>query len=572
MEKKYISIFKRSVWGVAAIIGCSACTDTIDEHYQVSDGVPTKTLWEQIIEQPNLTQFAKVLENVHYYNNGSETKPSSLTYKDLLQQNNKMTVWAPVDGTFDLDAVMADIQNDEYSVGQRFVKNYVNTFSKSVSGSENDSITMLNSKMNVLDNEGKTFKGVDIVESNISASNGILHKLNSTITFLNNLYEYMQVTPEVSSLYKYFHDRDTTYLDENQSVQGGINEEGEITWADSVMVTDSKAFNFSYSYRGMNWSGLNATLTDEDSTYVMIMPTNTGWNKAMAKMLPKYKYMSLPYANKDNKLSEPTTVNPDTLQKFMAEGAVVNRLVFSPNMQKDYTLEDFGHTDSLITTNYAIIDTPYCNNIFKGLEPIALSNGYVYLTDDYLYSTASDIEIEGEDASYLYKDGMNIASGAKTAVVSKENRNQRIEGVVSNGAYIYTTSTNKTSASNISFKLPNILSTKYDVYAVILPENIRDSLNLNPLELKFSATMNFDDGISTDGVSKKSEVFINDTSKVDTVLLFKDFEFPIAYQNVTGAYPTLTLKVEANFIELKNGTYSNSICVDKIILRAKEED
>ena len=102
MEKKYISIFKRSVWGVAAIIGCSACTDTIDEHYQVSDGVPTKTLWEQIIEQPNLTQFAKVLENVHYYNNGSETKPSSLTYKDLLQQNNKMTVWAPVDGTFDL--------------------------------------------------------------------------------------------------------------------------------------------------------------------------------------------------------------------------------------------------------------------------------------------------------------------------------------------------------------------------------------------------------------------------------------------------------------------------------------
>lgn len=569
MEKRYISIFKRSVLGVAAIIGCSACTDTIDDHYNTSDGIATKSLWEQIVAQPNLTQFAQVLEKVHYYN--SETKVSSMTYKDLLQQNNKMTVWAPVDGSFDLDAVLADIQSDEYSVDQRFVKNYVNTFARNVSGEQNDSITMLNSKMSVLNNQAKTFKGVDIVESNIPATNGVLHKLSSTILFMDNLYEYMQVTPEISKLYNYFHDRDTVYLDENQSVPGGIKD-GEVTWADSVMITQSKAFQLTYSYKGMDWTGIWADLTDEDSTYVMVMPTDAGWEKAMTKTLPKYKYMSLPYENKDNDQEKPTSVNPDTLQKYMSEMSIVSHLVFSPNRQKDYTLEDFGHTDSLITTTYEVIDTPYCNDIFKGIEPVVLSNGYAYLTDDYKYKVVNDIEFEGEEPAYLYKKGLNLSTKTRTVSVTNANRNTNVEGTVSGNSYIYTASSTKTSATNLSFKLPNILSTKYDIYAVILPENIRDASNSNPLQLKFSGTLKYDDGINADGASKKSEIFINDTSKVDTILLFKDFEFPIAYKNVNGAYPTLTLKVEASYQELRNDKYSNSICLDKIILRAKEED
>ena len=134
MERKYMRLFKKGVLGAAVIAGCSACTDTIDEHYGISDGVATKSLWEQIVEQPNLKNFAKVLEKVHYYNN--ETKASNLTYKDILQQNNKMTVWAPVDSTFDLDAVLADIEKDEYSVDHRFVRNHINSFARNVSGSE----------------------------------------------------------------------------------------------------------------------------------------------------------------------------------------------------------------------------------------------------------------------------------------------------------------------------------------------------------------------------------------------------------------------------------------------------
>lgn len=568
MKRKYMRLLNKGVLGAAVIAGCSACTDTIDDHYGVSDGVATQTLWQQIVAQPDLSDFAKVLESVHYYDN--ETKASSLTYKDILQQNNKLTVWAPVNGTFNVDSLLTAAQNDEYNVDHRFIRNHVNTFARSVSGVEKDSITMLNTKMNVLDNGTRTFKGVNIIESNIPATNGMLHKLDHQVAFLNNLYEYMQTTPQLSSLYKYFHDRDTTYLSEALSVQGGIVN-GEVTWADSVMITESKAFNSSFQYRGETWNGIWANLKDEDSTYVMIMPTNAGWEKAMAKTFPYFKYMSFPYANKENSTTNPETVNPDTMQNNQALMSIVNRLVFSPNRQKDYTLEDFGHTDSLFTTRGEVVDTPYCNRIFEGITPIELSNGYAYLANDYKYNVASDIEVEGESVNYLYNDGILVSTKVNTATVLNSARNPKIKGSIGGGAYAYTVPLTTNTATNIAYRLPDILSAKYDIYAVILPENIQDTLNTNPLPLKFAATLNYYNGVTQGETPKSTSNFISDTTKVDTILLFEDFQFPVAYKGVSGAYPILTLKVTAGPREI-NKTYSNSIYLDKIILKAKEEE
>lgn len=566
MERKYKRIFCKSALGAAIIASCSACTDTIDDHYSVSQGVATKTLWEQIVAQPNLKDFAKVLESVHYYN--SETKASGLTYKDILQQNTKMTVWAPVDGSFDLNQVLTEAKNDEYSVDHRFVRNHINTFSRSISGIEADSITMLNSKMNVLDNAAMKFKDVAVVESNIPATNGLLHKLDSTVVFLDNLYEYMQTNPNVSSLYQYFHERDTTYINESQSVQGGVNEDGDIVWADTVLTTESKAFGISFKFRGEDWDGIGANLKDEDSTFVMVMPTNTGWEDALAKTYPYFKYMSFPYANKDNQMAESTKVNPDTLQKKQSLMSIVNRLVFSPNRQKDYTLEDFGHTDSLFTTRLEVIDTPYCNNIFKGIEPVRLSNGYAYLSDDYRYNVSTDIQVEGENKEFFSVDG--ASTKVNTATITNSSRNPNVPGSVSGNGYAYTVPLSS-SATNIIYKLPHILSAKYDVYAVILPENIQDTTKTEVLPLKFKATMSCYDGTSEVEVPTSSDDYISDPTKVDTILLFKDFQFPIAYEGVSGAYPTLKLEVTANRGEMQK-KYTNRIYVDEIILRAKEEE
>ncbi len=567
MEKEYMRLFKKGILGAAVIAGCSACSDTIDDHYAVSDGVATKTLWEQIKAQPNLSDFAEVLEKVHYYSN--ETKSSGLTYKDILQQNTKMTVWAPVNGSFDKNKYLNDLETDEYSVDHRFVRNHINTFARNITGNENDSITMLNSKLSVLSNTDKTFKGVEVVQSNIPATNGVLHKLANDVEFLDNLYEYMQVTPNVSSLYQYFKDRDTTYIDEYQSVPGGIGEDGEITWADEVWVTESKAFNYSFLYRGETWDGISANLKNEDSTFVMVMPTNTAWNKAIAKTYPYYKYMAFPYTNKDDKNAQAETVNPDTLQKYQAMMSIVNRLVFSPNRQKDYTLEDFGHTDSLFTTRGEVVDTPYCNDIFRGIEPIRLSNGYAYLTDDYRYNVASDIEFEGELSLFQYMTDI-VSSRLEVATIYQQN--PKIEGSVSGKSYAYTIEKVSNTPTEVAFKLPYILSGKYDIFAVILPENIsiQDTAK-TVLPLKFNATLNYYNGTSELEESKETEDLFSNVEKVDTIPLFTDFQFPVAYKGISGAYPTLKLMVTANSRDL-NKKYTNRICVDKIILKAKEEE
>lgn len=566
MEKEYMRLFKKGILGAAVIAGCSACSDTIDDHYAVSDGVASKTLWEQIKAEPNLSDFAEVLEKVHYYSN--ETKSSGLTYKDILQQNMKMTVWAPVNGSFDKNAYLNDIKTNEYSVDHRFVRNHINTFARNITGNENDSITMLNSKLSVLSNADKTFKGVEVVQSNIPATNGVLHKLANKVEFLDNLYEYMQITPNVSSLYQYFKDRDTTYIDEYQSVPGGV-ENGEVTWADEVWVTESKAFNYSFPYRGETWDGISANLKNEDSTFVMVMPTNAGWNEAIAKTYPYYKYMAFPYANKDDKNAQPETVNPDTLQKYQSMMSIVNRLVFSPNRQNGYTLEDFGHTDSLFTTRGEKVDTPYCNEIFRDIEPIRLSNGYAYLTDDYRYNVASDIEFEGELSMFQY---MTDIVSSRLGVATVYQQNPKIAGSVSGKSYVYTIEKVSNTPTEVAFKLPFILSGKYDISAVIVPENIsiQDTAK-TVLPLKFSATLNYYDGTSELETSEETEDKFSKVEKVDTIPLFTDFKFPVAYKGVSGAYPTLKLMVTANSREL-NKKYTNRICVDKIILKVKEEE
>lgn len=568
MKNKYLNIFSRVACGTILVSGVSACSDVIDDHYGVSNGIATKTLWEQITAQPDLQNFAKVLEQVHYYT--SEDEPSNLTFKDVLQANNKLTVWAPKDGSYNLDSLLAC---DEYDVEKRFIRNHINTFSKGISGVEPDTITMLNSKVNVLNNENRQFKGVDILESNIPATNGLLHKLAHGVEFQNNLYEFIQTRSDLDSLFTFFHDRDTTFIDEYSSVPGGI-QNGEMTYADTVWTTRSKAFDSWYTYQGEDWDGLNANLKDEDSTFVMIMPTNIGWQKALEKAKKYYEYMSLPYENQDeDKKTE--TVNPKKLQDKQAKMAVVNRLVFSPNQQRGYKLEDFGNTDSLFTTRGTVIDTPYCNDIFRGIERIPVSNGYAYLANDYRYNVGEDIEVEAE-TSFYWSTKRQGSNAWYSGVVNSSNRNKKVKGSVSGGGYAYLYGDeNAKKGGFFEMRIPEVLSGTYDIKVVVLPENIADTFKTTVLPMKFESTIYYYNGESTTLKSKTSEEFtssVTDTTwSVDTFTVFENFKFPVAYKGVTGAYPYIRFDVTSKKSDWGKN-FSKDLYIDKIILEAKDED
>ena len=61
----------------------------------------------------------------------------------------------------------------------------------------------------------------------------------------------------------------------------------------------------------------------------------------------------------------------------------------------------------------------------------------------------------------------------------------------------------------------------------------------------------------------------SDGTKVDTVTVAKDFEFPYSYKNMRFSYPTLILEESIKSNDFNNG-YLYDIVIDKIILKRKD--
>lgn len=585
MNKKNINWINKGFVGVTIIAACSACTDTVVNHYETNSNVATKTLWEQITENESLKDFAAILEKTHYYT--SETQKSEMTYKDLLSTNSKFTVWAPVDGSFNKDSILTELETaaNEYDVQQRFVKNHICTFSQNIGGTKTDSLTMLNTKMNLLDNSKVTVKGVKIIQKNIGASNGILHTIQGAIPFQDNIYEYLQTLSNATKIRNYLALGDTTYINENLSTMGPIVD-GSVLIVDTVWTTESQLFYASFQKNGNTWYGINANLKNEDSSFAMVIPTDQAWDQAYTRIEPLFKYMSTTYANKLDKDADGTKINPDSMQQIQTQMSIVNNLVFSTNTQGTYTIDDFGHTDSLLTTTRNYIYAPVCNNIFDGKEKVRLSNGYAYLVDNFNYTPSEsympDIEIEGESYGYLYENGLNNNSTIYgSTVIVKNRRNPNVVGTISDDSYMYTRPKTPMDKTTLSYCIPNVMSGKYDIYAVLLPTNIMvadtSKITETAVPTKFKASLRYYStatatGETTVTVPEQATTFLyNNINKVDTILLWEDFEFPIAYKGVKNAYPTITINTQADLTDLATKRYTNYLYLDKIILKTKEE-
>lgn len=572
-NKKWMN---NGIIGAVIIAGCSACTDTIADHYNENSNVAKETLWEIIKANKDLADFAEVLEKTHYYT--SETKKSDMTFKDLLSTNSKFTVWAPK--SFNKDSILAELAENEYDVQQRFVKNHICTFSQNLTGTSVDSLTMLNTKMNLFDNGNATLKGIKLIESNIGASNGILHTIATPVPFLDNIYEYLKTLDNAKKIREYLALGDTTYINEDLSTTGPVVD-GSILIVDTVWTTESQLFYYSFDKNGNTWYGINANLKNEDSSFAMVIPTDAAWDKAYERIKPLFKYMSTTYSNKVKKEEAGTQVNIDSMQNIQTQMAIVNNLVFSTNMQGHYTINDFGRTDSLRTTTNRYIYAPVCNDIFDGKSYVTLSNGYAYIVDNFNYTPSEsympDIEIEGESYFDLYEDGLNSkTTNHGSTVIVKNRRNPNIAGTVSEDMFMYARPKAISDNTTLAYRIPDVLSGKYDIYAVMLPTNIivADTANITETAVptKFKATLSYyDKETATTEKKANTGTLQNDINRVDTILLYEDFEFPIAYKGVKNAYPTITLTTAASRPEILNGKFSNVMYLDKIILKTKEK-
>ena len=94
MKKVNIRLVFASMLLVTLLFG--SCKEW-DEHYDAGsavEGSATSTIWENITANSNLSQFAALVQKAGY--------------EELLKSTQTLTVWAPLNNTFDYEALMAE--------------------------------------------------------------------------------------------------------------------------------------------------------------------------------------------------------------------------------------------------------------------------------------------------------------------------------------------------------------------------------------------------------------------------------------------------------------------------------
>lgn len=530
----------------------SSCSDW-DDHYDANTAetaTSTATIWENINSSTNLSQFADLLKRAGY--------------NKVLNNTQVYTVWAPLNDTYDYATLAA---TDSATLLREFVKNHVTRYNYPASGLIKENIYLLNNKVQIFAGDNTyTFGGVNVKTANMASSNGVIHTLDGKVTFFSNIYEYLNKRKyAIDSISNYVHKFDVKTLDTYNSVVGPtVN--GEITYLDSVFIES----NALYNRLG------RAYINREDSNYTMIIPTNTAWNKAYAKLSSYFNYIpSFKFSDYSSGTLSTVSVKvaSDYLKDSLIHYNLVGDLIFNNNFYSNKALINKTSTstltaDSLVTTTYDKMYKEDANDLFQGAEKVTMSNGFGWITDTMRVkpwnSWCQPIKIEAEYNSYLITTLFGT-SNAESATSLAQNPD--VSGRVSNSYYTDVVQSKSSSNPEIYFKLPNILSTTYDVYCVFVPANItnKNAVNNLPCKVKISIGYNSETGASK--TWNNDNTYITSIGKVDTIYA-GSISFPIAYSGIGDYYPFL--KIKSNVVSSELNSYSREMRIDCIMLIPKE--
>ena len=609
MNISYKNWFKGGLLSIATIVGVTACSD---DHFDivVSGEAEGKTLWQNIQENENLTDFARVLSATSYlksdmdFPSGTQAK---MTYAEYLNSPQSLTVWAPINGSFNADSLLVVLDSikglyadsrevatkAEYIFAAQFLGQHIARFNHEVQG-EDKRVRMLNSKYVVYDASAKTFDGIPFIAEGGScpSSNGTLHVLPTPSKYAYNIFDYLSSDASLSLMYSIISDKkyEITSFAPGSSTQGAINNEGKMEYVDSV-----------YSNYNTLLNQANAQLKNEDSVYVAVFPTNDAYQDALdlVKSMFKYKqdesYKNLANAaeatwTESDKLI-PGQFNYDSLQTLNAERLLLSSMYFSPSVMGervsasdsasiiDYCL----YNDSVNTTNWKTIynsNKGGKNPFFLGannedVNPIKVSNGYIFPVNHYNLDLAYSFLQRYEVGINVLGVGTNAAY--KTWALSTDVKN---DSTVVDPWKIksFTRVSPATPNRDMDFQLtlPALKSGRYKVYAIILPSAIHSDLGEN---MKYTEKLTFDVTIFDDSakelINRKGVTAPNDSVK--KVVLFDDWTLEHSYDGLpegTNSFPYLKIQLpKAYQQDRRTGkTLCEGINLYKIVIEPYRED
>ena len=504
-----------------------SCTDTWDDHYKSDSNVAgtSQTLWDVIKNNPDYERFANIVSKAKYYKDNTHPV-SDYTYEDILNGGQVNTVWVPDNSVLTeteyqkwMNMLQSDNITDGYNVQQQFLGNHIALWRHNISEATVDTVKMINGKNLTFDKGKHTLEGVPLGEYNIPTANGVMHVLKGVAPFRYNFYEHLKFRETPTQFGKYVVAQDTTYFFRDGSIEGLPDEYGKPTYVDSVYYTSNRLFESTYylpEEGRETWQmaklGFGARINNEDSVFVMVMPTDNAWNNAYEELKKSHVYATI-YDNKEKgDMGTTTTIRnfpADSLQKMSIEMDMIAPLVFNihkqpkrggkdmwtldmfkeykgdnsnnPDPSKNYLLNTFGDT-------LRAVGDWKPSDLFEG-EPLEMSNGIVYEVSSWNFPSqyyTPDVEVEVENTGMFYNmtntSKHKLGTDAKRYSFSNEKYKDitDIYGKVSNNNFFHLARSGATAGPKVYIKLfgnspsayvPNaqVMKGKYDIQVVVVP-------------------------------------------------------------------------------------------------------
>lgn len=572
------NIYKKVLGLAVAALTLAACSDTWDDHYEaVASDVQGGSLWQAIKGNSNLSNFASVVE--------------ACGYDKALASSQVFTVFAPTNEYLSSEEAAklietynqqkGKVNDDDNPVVKEFIQNHLALFNHSVSPSSNDSLILMNGKKTILTSNaiGET----SFQSTNGHYGNGVLFVVNGQVKYEPNVFEYIRMDSDLDSLRSFFYN-DRFYRKEflpNRSVAGGFVD-GKTIYLDSVFRQQNDLFDYDF---------LDADISEEDSVFWMIAPTNNVWRG----LIDEYTQ----YFNYDNQVSY-----RDSLSYTNPRLAIVKGTIFSRSYNTDAAIADSAMSTNAVyryisrrsmwgenflhyyqygdATGYSLQKpTTSPNGVFTDTENIDCSNGMVLKTDSWKISPLNTffqwIIVEAEDVGSIQEVSKveNTTTKDMEETISPKPKyvynDSPYYGKVWGNSFVEFEPTRTTMNHDVTFNIRNVLSNiGYDIYLVAAPALANDSnaTDIQRLPTKLRCTVGYHDQSGAEQTEILQSSVETTPDIVDYILLAEDYKFPCSSFGVEEEKPQVTLKVETRVSssEQRNNTFTRTMRIDCILL------
>lgn len=589
--EKTRKLLRFSVYMLLPILGGGlvgvSCTDTWDDHYESLGGGETGmhegTIWQAIKNNPNLSNFAKVIEGCNYV--------------DRLDGSQVFTVYVPTNDLFsesEADALIADykaqaqtVLPENNTVVKEFIQNHMALYNHSFSNLRTDTMVLMNGKYAILGSDTtittdlhSSDNKVKITKVNQLYSNGVMNILDNKVKFIPNVFEAFRKDSDFDSIRSFLYNDHFYYkvFQPNQSVAGSIVN-GKTQYLDSVFTQRNELFST---------VGL---INSEDSTYMMIAPTNEVWKELLEEYQKYFEYSD--------------AMDPeerDSLAYTFSRLAILNGTTFSATFNTDRSLQDSAMSINS-TRNYTIrkalwgVPMEYyqyympkaAKGAYNQTDILKCSNGEVRKATEWNIDKRMTFHqfIQAAGASSLKKLSKTFDTSVQDSMNTIEVYSRSVDP--NNKAYynklwfnscLHFMPSVATVNHSITYTLGSVLSNiGYDIYAVVAPIMAVDTTatRLQRLPTKLRFTM-FAPGLGSKGVAlenandpyylSKNKSYQTVSDSVCYIKVADNFEFPKSTWGVGDEKLQAYLQVETNVMTMdtRKETHTREFCINCILV------